>query len=238
MAHVFIGVGSNIEPEENVRAALRRLCAPGAPHRRVASSTARRRGDVPSSRRLSMEWSTRRPIFRPLEFKFAVLRRIEEELGRRRGDDKYAARPIDLDLLVYDAVELARMTLRAAGPGNHRAGPSSPCRWPSSAPELVLPGTSRRHAGDRRAISTGEWQCSRSWRYTEQLRKDIATWIMPKLNDLATELLVEIGENPGAGRTGENARSASPKSLEFLTAGYHVDVESAAARRHFYPGNQ
>jgi 7,8-dihydro-6-hydroxymethylpterin-pyrophosphokinase len=33
--------------------------------------------------------------------KFEVLRRIEAALGRRRGPDKYAPRPIDLDLLLY-----------------------------------------------------------------------------------------------------------------------------------------
>jgi len=37
----------------------------------------------------------------PEELKFGVLRSIEEELGRIRTQDKYAARTIDLDVLLY-----------------------------------------------------------------------------------------------------------------------------------------
>jgi 2-amino-4-hydroxy-6-hydroxymethyldihydropteridine diphosphokinase len=37
----------------------------------------------------------------PRALKFEVLRPIEAALGRRRGPDKYAPRPIDLDILLY-----------------------------------------------------------------------------------------------------------------------------------------
>ena len=38
----------------------------------------------------------------PRPLKFEVLRRIESDLGRRRSQDKYAPRTIDLDILAYD----------------------------------------------------------------------------------------------------------------------------------------
>jgi len=37
----------------------------------------------------------------PRSLKQSVLRDIEDRLGRVRGSDKYAPRPIDLDLLLY-----------------------------------------------------------------------------------------------------------------------------------------
>jgi 2-amino-4-hydroxy-6-hydroxymethyldihydropteridine diphosphokinase len=40
----------------------------------------------------------------PADLKSHVLRRIEEELGRTPSADKFAARPIDLDLIWYDNV--------------------------------------------------------------------------------------------------------------------------------------
>jgi 7,8-dihydro-6-hydroxymethylpterin-pyrophosphokinase len=40
----------------------------------------------------------------PADLKSHVLRRIEQELGRTRSADKFAARTIDLDLIWYDNV--------------------------------------------------------------------------------------------------------------------------------------
>jgi len=44
------------------------------------------------------------------------LRRIESDLGRVRSDDKYAARPIDLDLVLYDDLVVDVATLRLPDP--------------------------------------------------------------------------------------------------------------------------
>lgn len=100
MVEVYISVGSNIEPEKNIIEALDRL-------RRYVRVKA-----------ISTFYLTS-PIGRPeqppflngvwqvetektaRELKFGVLRRIENELGRARTEDKYAARTIDLDIIIY-----------------------------------------------------------------------------------------------------------------------------------------
>ncbi len=96
----FIAVGSNIHPEENVSQALGLLKA------RVsitAVSTFYRtaavgRREAPDFINGVIEIRTARP---PREVKFDVLRKIEAGLGRVRTADKYAPRPIDLDLILY-----------------------------------------------------------------------------------------------------------------------------------------
>src|SRR5262245_53443950 len=98
MTRAFIGVGSNIAPEENIREALRRLTQ--SVHV-VSISTFYRepaidRPEDPDFYNGVVAIDTDLP---PGKLKGAVLRRIEAALGRRRSADKYAARTIDLDLL-------------------------------------------------------------------------------------------------------------------------------------------
>jgi 2-amino-4-hydroxy-6-hydroxymethyldihydropteridine diphosphokinase len=97
---VFIGVGSNIEPEENVRRALGLLAR--EVHVRAISTFYRtpaigEPGGPPFLDGV-VEVSTALP---PRALKLEVLRRIEAQLGRRRGADRNAPRTIDLDLLLY-----------------------------------------------------------------------------------------------------------------------------------------
>ena len=95
----YIGVGSNIEPEANIPRALDLL----ADRCRVtATSTFYRtpaigRPDQPGY--LNGVWRVETRLT-PRDLKFSVLRRIEEQLGRVRGPDKYARRTIDLDVLL------------------------------------------------------------------------------------------------------------------------------------------
>lgn len=104
METAYVGVGSNVEPEKNILSALCHLVAEGL--RRV--STVYRTEPVGAPGRpffynCVAEVETSRP---PEEFKYAVLRHIEEALGRRRNGDKYSPREIDLDLIVYGSMEL------------------------------------------------------------------------------------------------------------------------------------
>lgn len=101
MARAFIGIGSNITPERQLRAALRLLAAQVSV---VGISTIYRTPPVDGSAQPDyyngvVEIVTELP---PDALKADVLRRIEDDLGRQRGGDKYAPRTIDLDLLLYD----------------------------------------------------------------------------------------------------------------------------------------
>ncbi len=103
---VFIGVGSSVAPDTHVTRALERLDDAAA---LVAVSTfyrtaaLERPGDPPFVNGV-VEVADGMP---PGDLK-ALLRGIEQTAGRRRGDDPFAPREIDLDLLLYgDAVSSA-----------------------------------------------------------------------------------------------------------------------------------
>src|SRR5512142_2256322 len=97
---IFIGLGSNIDPEHNIVEALRRLAgrcpilALSAFHRCPAE------GDPggPPFINGAAEIAT---VIEPEAVKWELLRPIEEAMGRVRPADKNAPRTIDLDLLLY-----------------------------------------------------------------------------------------------------------------------------------------
>ena len=111
MPRVFISVGSNLDPENNVLATLRLL----QQHVSVtAVSTLYRtpaweRPEQPDFINGVVEATTDHP---PHILKWQVLRAIETALGRERSEDKDAPRPIDLDLLLYGNVQLIMDDLR------------------------------------------------------------------------------------------------------------------------------
>lgn len=100
MARAFIGIGSNMEPAKNVIAAVRDL----AQQTRVTGistvycTDALDRPEQPHYFNCVVEIETDVP---PAEVKHGMLRPIENRLGRIRSGDKYAPRPIDLDLILY-----------------------------------------------------------------------------------------------------------------------------------------
>jgi dihydroneopterin aldolase/2-amino-4-hydroxy-6-hydroxymethyldihydropteridine diphosphokinase len=99
MTRAYVALGSNVDPEANVRAAVRLLAAR---ERVLAASTFYWTEAIPPGNpefingALALE--TRR---RPLDLKLDVLRDIEARLGRIRTADRNAPRPIDCDLLAY-----------------------------------------------------------------------------------------------------------------------------------------
>ena len=143
----FIGVGSNIEPYQNVRQALRLLARR---ERLVAVSTVYRtsplagRVDTPAEPRgqeqpdylnCVVEIAT---VRRPLELK-RLLRKIEQQLCRGRGPDRYAARTIDLDLVAYGHEQVRDEGLTVPDPEiAQRAFVALPLG--ELAPDLPLPG--------------------------------------------------------------------------------------------------
>lgn len=102
----YLSLGSNIDPEQNMRKALRLL------HRQahlLAISTcweteAVGRGSTPDTRYpnfLNLAACIATPL-EPEALKTELTRPIENALGRVRTADKYAPRTIDLDLIVFD----------------------------------------------------------------------------------------------------------------------------------------
>lgn len=99
MAHVYVSIGSNIEPRRHIRAAVRAL--------------QRRFGQL----ELSPVYESEAVGFRGDNFLNLVvaftsdevpqqihtaLREIEDQNGRRRNGPQFSSRTLDLDLLVYD----------------------------------------------------------------------------------------------------------------------------------------
>ncbi len=100
----YIGLGSNIEPEVNLRRAIAALHAHGS---LLSVSSAWKSAPVgttgPDFLNAAVKFAT---PFSPEELKSEVLRPIENELGRVRGSDLFAPRTIDLDILIFDHQEL------------------------------------------------------------------------------------------------------------------------------------
>ena len=106
MALVYIGVGSNIDPERNIPSALEALLL--ANLRVTRSSSFYRTDPIGRPEQAPYANGVWQAVtgLSPHELK-ALLRRIERRLGRVRSSDKFAARTIDLDILLFDDLELS-----------------------------------------------------------------------------------------------------------------------------------
>lgn len=99
----YIGLGSNIEPEINLPRAVAALRARGG---LLAVSSAWKSPPVGTTGPDFVNAAAK--LTTPLtaeELKSQVLRPIEKDLGRVRGPDRFAPRPIDLDILIFDHEE-------------------------------------------------------------------------------------------------------------------------------------
>ena len=96
----YIILGSNIEPERHLRAALARL-GQACDLLAVSQTWETRAEGSPGPNFLNAAALLSTPLT-SVELKFNVLRKIEAELGRVRSADKNAPRTIDLDILIYD----------------------------------------------------------------------------------------------------------------------------------------
>ena len=165
----YIAVGSNIEPEKNIREALERL----RQHVRVrATSTFYRTAPIGRPEQpafLNGVWhiETSRTA---RGLKYEVLRRIEAELRRRRTEDKYAARTIDLDIVIYGDEVIDDPYLRIPDPDlRDRLFIAVPLL--ELAPCLVLPDTGERLSSLVNVKADADLEPL--WAFTEQLRARI-----------------------------------------------------------------
>ena len=99
MAKVFLGLGSNIAPERNLRLAIRELAAR---YGRLALSPVYRSAAVGFSGADFMNLVVRLESDQsPLDI-CRTSELIHNLSGRSRGSDKWASRPLDIDLLLYN----------------------------------------------------------------------------------------------------------------------------------------
>jgi 2-amino-4-hydroxy-6-hydroxymethyldihydropteridine diphosphokinase len=169
MTRAFVSIGSNIDPEMNVRSAIFRLTETA---RVKAVSTVYRTEPVgppgqPQFYNCVVEIET---DLAPRDLKFRLLRRIESELGRTRCADRFATRTIDLDLLLYDEIVMTTEDLTLPDPDILRR-PFLAISLQELAPRLVLPGSGLQIseavlAQPRKGMAPLE-------NYTERIRKEI-----------------------------------------------------------------
>ena len=108
---VFITLGSNLDPARNLRWAAGLLADQAGVERasRVYESIPLGPDGAPLDQPAYLNAAVLvrvRADVPPDVFKFRVLRAIEASLGRQRTADKYAARPIDLDIALYGDIVL------------------------------------------------------------------------------------------------------------------------------------
>jgi len=148
----FVAVGSNIDPERNVPAALGLLMS----HETVtAVSTHYRTAPLDRPEQppyVNGVWrvETQRD---PRSLKHDILRAIETRLGRVRTGDAHASRSIDLDLIAYGDVVSNEPGLLLPDPDIERR-PFLAVPLVELSPDFRLPGRSERladHAVCRRA---------------------------------------------------------------------------------------
>lgn len=169
-SRAFIGVGANINPEPAIRAALQLL-------RRYLSisniSTFYRTPPIAEIAQADyyngvLKVST---DLLPETLKFAVLQRIEDELGRQRGSDKNAARVIDLDLLLHGTTVTQSEFLTLPHPDILRRAfiTEALCELDQN---LTLPGDTQLLCAKISAIPCIDMLPLPE--FTEQLRKDLS----------------------------------------------------------------
>ncbi|MBN1418174.1 MAG: 2-amino-4-hydroxy-6-hydroxymethyldihydropteridine diphosphokinase [Planctomycetes bacterium] len=111
MIEVFIAVGSNIEPDRNIPEAVL-LAAEDLPILAVSPFYRSQAIDRPGDPDFANGVFAARTDLSARDVKNVILRGIESRLGRVRSGERYAPRPIDLDLILYgdvvsDAPEIA-----------------------------------------------------------------------------------------------------------------------------------
>ena len=168
MAQAFISMGSNIDPETNVRSAIHRI---GMKARVTAISTVYRTEPVgppgqPLFLNCVVEIQTDLP---PRELKLQLLRGIEKELGRVRSSDKFAARTIDLDLIIYDELVMSSTDLVLPDPDIPQR-PFLAIPLHELSPGLVMPGSGLRIQDAAASLSRKTMTPLSA--FTEQLRKE------------------------------------------------------------------
>lgn len=116
---VFIGLGSNIEPEKHIRLALKALSGMidllGISTFYETEPLLERKQDAFLNGVLRAA-----TVVSARELKFEVLRPLETRLGRVRGENRAAPRTIDLDILLFGEEVVSEEALEIPDPDIYR----------------------------------------------------------------------------------------------------------------------
>lgn len=138
---IYLSVAANIKPEENIPLALEQL-SEQAPVTALSTFYRCPALDRPEQDDYLNGVCGIETGLSPRALKFEVLRGVEERVGRVRQADPYAAREIDLDILVYGDEVVDEADLRIPDPDIvNRAFLAVPLL--ELAPELVLPDSGK-----------------------------------------------------------------------------------------------
>ena len=109
MPAVYLGLGSNVDPGNNLRLAVRELRSRFGDLRLSAVYRSRAVGfEGPDFLNLVVRCRTDLPALDLI----ACIDEIHGRAGRRRGNDRFASRPLDIDLLMYGDAVIASRPLR------------------------------------------------------------------------------------------------------------------------------
>ncbi|HMC12783.1 MAG TPA: 2-amino-4-hydroxy-6-hydroxymethyldihydropteridine diphosphokinase [Gallionellaceae bacterium] len=169
MARAFIGIGSNIDPAENVRFAIRSLARKTrlVGISMVYCTDALDRPEQPPYYNCVVEIETEAL---PSEVKHGVLHSIENSLGRKRSEDKYAPRTIDLDLIVYGDLVMDAEGIKLPAP-EILERPFLAIPLFELAPDMVLAGYNQRIVEIASMLSQDRMKPLKD--YTRQLREEL-----------------------------------------------------------------
>jgi 2-amino-4-hydroxy-6-hydroxymethyldihydropteridine diphosphokinase len=136
---VFIALGSNIDPQNNIPSALLALKTylPITAISNFYKTRAVSRTKQPDFFNGVVKIQTGRS---PREIKFNILRNIEQRFGRVRSADKFTARTIDLDMILYGSLVVNEPDLHLPDP-SIRIYPFVAIPLLELALDLVLPDT-------------------------------------------------------------------------------------------------
>jgi 2-amino-4-hydroxy-6-hydroxymethyldihydropteridine diphosphokinase len=163
MPTAYISAGSNIKPRGNIARALRLLSEKLA----VTGVSAVYRTKPELGREQPDYYNcviAVRTALAPGELQYGLLRDIEKQLGRRRSKDKFASRPIDLDLIAYGSLK-SRLGGQAGKSGLVLPSPEIKSR------EYLAAGLAELKRGFAPAKATPSMKPLRG--YTKLLRKEL-----------------------------------------------------------------
>ena len=115
ISHAFIGIGSNINPEENIL-----MCIELLKKQLTLATSSTFYQTMPIGNRNDPTYINGVVLietkYSPESLKNLFLHPIEDKLGRVRTNDKFASRTIDLDILLYDDLVVKQDNLNIPDP--------------------------------------------------------------------------------------------------------------------------